>query len=81
MAEPGHGDYYLRLPDGSAWPDPEDPNEVQWRLRYAPDRGAELTAAFYMQAYRDFFATTGQRRELVVKMIREALKAKAVRHG
>jgi hypothetical protein len=81
MAERKRGDYYLRLPDGSSWPNPEDPNEVQWRLRYAPDRGAELTAASYVQAYRDFFATTGRRRERVVTMVREALQKRAVRHG
>lgn len=76
MTEPKRGDYYLRFPDGSGWPDPTDPNEAQWRLRYAPDRSAELTAASYLDAYRSLIMLPSRRREVVVRKIKAALKAK-----
>lgn len=76
MSEPKRGDYYLHLPDGSAWPDPEDPNEAQRRLRYQPDRGAELVAASYMQAYRAIIWLTRRQREAKIRQIRAAVEAK-----
>lgn len=38
--------------DGMAWPNPTDPTEVQWRLRYGkPTRSDLLLAASHMSAY------------------------------
>jgi hypothetical protein len=43
---------YLRLEDKTTWPNPDDPKEVQHRLRYGtPNRGDLLLAASVMQAY------------------------------
>lgn len=78
MTEPKRGDYYLRLPDGSGWPDPTDPNEVEWRIRNLPSERADaaLTAASYMTAYREIINLTCREREAVVRKIKAALKAK-----
>lgn len=38
--------------DGMTWPNPTDPNEVQWRLRYGqPNKEDLLVAASFMHAY------------------------------
>jgi hypothetical protein len=44
---------YVRLPNGTTWPNPVDPAEVEWRLRYGtPTRSDILVAASTMAAYR-----------------------------
>lgn len=46
-------DTYLRLGDGTLWPNPLDPKDVQWSLRYAsPSREELLLAADMLSAYR-----------------------------
>lgn len=43
---------YVRI-DGTTWPRPEDPQDVEWQLRYgAPTRADLLIAASYIRAYR-----------------------------
>lgn len=43
----------LRLSGGRVFPDPSDPREVQWRLRYGePTRDDLMEAAAFMAAYQ-----------------------------
>jgi hypothetical protein len=43
---------YLHL-DGMAWPNPEDPQQVEWTLRYGnPTREDLNVAASYIAAYK-----------------------------
>jgi hypothetical protein len=43
---------YLRLSDGTTWPDPHDPSNVEWELRYGePTREQMLFAASVISAY------------------------------
>lgn len=43
---------WLRLDGGRSFPDPSDPSDVQWRLRYGePTKGDLLVAASVMAAY------------------------------
>lgn len=43
---------HLRLDDGTTWPDPGDPGDVQWQLRYGgPTREQMVFAASVMAAY------------------------------
>jgi hypothetical protein len=65
---------YLRLDDGTVWPNPTDPNEVQWRLRFGtPSKLDLLVAASAMAAYRELTGQTHKRRSTVVRLLRAAL--------
>ena len=67
---------YLRLDDGTTWPDPADPDGVQWHLRYGePTREHLLFAASVLAAYSELgFARRGSR----LAGLRRAAKAAAV---
>jgi len=58
------------------WPNPADPKEVEWRLRYGkPDRGDLLVAASFIAAYRHLVLDLPQRtRNQRVSELRAALK-------
>jgi len=68
---------HLTLPDGTVWPDPADPGEVQWQLRYGDPTSVRMLAASYVDAYRELCELTGGRRSTVVSQLREA---SALRH-
>lgn len=73
------GDWFLRFEDGSAWPDPSDPNEIEWCLRYgSPEERETVTmpAASYMAAYRSLIYLPSRRRAEVVRKIKTALRAR-----
>ena len=60
--------------DGMVWPNPNDPNEVQWRLRYGkPTREDILFAASVMSAYSQLVADPQRRRNEKVRGLREAM--------
>ncbi len=66
--------------DGMTWPNPDDPNEVEWKLRYKDfsgnlSRGEECTAASFISAYRCLVNLPQKHRNAVCKRIREAAKA------
>ena len=78
--ETGGGGSYLRLDDRTVWPNPADPNEVQWRLRYGtPSKADLLVAASMMAAYRELAGQTYKRRSQVVSLLRAALAPQADR--
>lgn len=59
--------------DGMAWPDPADPLEVEYALRYGtPTRAQALTAASFVAAYKQMVGDTQHRRNANVAFIREA---------
>ena len=74
--DPGvNGGSWLRLPDGTTWPNPADPNEVEWRLRYGnPTREDILAAASVMNAYGHLVFAPERRRREVVRMIRRVIR-------
>jgi hypothetical protein len=44
---------WLRRDNGTTWPDPSDPLEVEWKLRYGtPERSDLLWAASVIGAYK-----------------------------
>jgi hypothetical protein len=64
---------YLRLPEGTTWPDPKDPNEIQHTLRYGqPSREDLLVAASFIAAYGHLLAMPTRRRAEVVTQIRRS---------
>jgi hypothetical protein len=66
---------YVRFgegPDRVTWPHPDDPTEVEWRLRYGDKEGAALTAASYVAAYRYLIDMPQRKRNKVVAEIRAA---------
>lgn len=67
----------LILPDGSTWPNPD--SDLEWRLRYAPDRGAELSAAAVCAVYRDLIKMSRRKREEKIRMIRGAAREAGMR--
>lgn len=71
---------YVRLDDGTVWPNPADPTEVQWRIRYGtPTRSDLLIAAAHMHAYQELVMQTDKRRTDVVRGLRRAMTERAGR--
>ena len=71
--EKGSPSSWLRF-DGMTWPNPADPNEVQWRLRYGPQppsREDVLAAASFMHAYAHLINLPQRERNERVLQIRE----------
>ena len=65
---------YLRF-DGMTWPNPNDPTEVQWRLRYGtPSQSDLLVAASHMCAYAQLVEDPQRMRNEKVKGIRAAME-------
>lgn len=65
--------------DGSSvcWPNPHDPNEIEWKLRYAPDsltRADMMVAASVMSAYRHVINLDSRTRQLRVMQLRKVAK-------
>jgi len=79
---------YLRLPDGTVWPNPGATGELEWLLRYGnPNRKDLLHAASVVAAYRralgtrspspsDVGSLTAAGLLVVRRMIREVLRGK-----
>lgn len=65
---------FLRV-EGTTWPNPSDPGEVEWRLRYGtPTREDLLVAASFMHAYQYLvLAMTQKDRNHRVATIKEAM--------
>ena len=64
---------YLQCGDEGTWPNPHDPTEVQWRLRYGePTREDLMVAASVMGAYGHLIGATRVVREAKVRAIRAA---------
>lgn len=59
--------------DGMTWPDPRDPAEVEWTLRYGrPTRGDLLTAASFIAAYKQLVYDNQTVRNGKVRALRAA---------
>lgn len=75
----------VRLPNNTLWPDPSDENyqELEWRLRFAPQGGLDskdmMIAAWILAAYRTLIldpAFSLNRVREIVSDIRKAIKNK-----
>lgn len=72
---------YLRI-GVTTWPNPNDPNEVQWRLRYGtPSKEDLLVAASAMHAYAHLIELPERRRNERVGQIRALVKRPAPTTG
>lgn len=61
--------------DGMTWPHPNDPAEVEWRLRYGTlSRDINMTAASYVEAYRHLIRMDRRTREKRIAELRKAAK-------
>ena len=61
---------YLRF-DGMTWPNPSDPNESQWRIRYGqPSREDLMFAASVMHAYAHLISLPQRERNERIRQIR-----------
>lgn len=64
---------YLHF-DSMAWPNPDDPGGVEWRLRYGePTRQDLLVATSYIGAYRQLVQDTQATRNAKIAAIRAAM--------
>lgn len=71
--EPRRAKDWLRLPEGRTFPDPDDPNEVQWRLRYGePTQADRMFAASALSAYVALVYSTERVRNQIVRDIKAA---------
>lgn len=62
--------------DGMCWPNPDDPREVEWRLRYGqPTRQDLLCAASFIGAYQQLVNDPQRVRNSKVTRIRVARDA------
>lgn len=65
---------YLHF-DGMAWPHPDDPQEVEWSLRYGtPDARQRMIAASMVAAYRHLVTNSGRTRNALIAALRKAMK-------
>lgn len=68
---------YLGI-EGMVWPDPVDPDDVEWSLRYSQTLGFEvprkdaLKAASYINAYRALIAMPQRLRNKRIEQIKRA---------
>lgn len=71
---------HLRLDDGTTWPDPGDPGDVQWQLRYGePTREQLVFAASVLAAYGRLGLGPGNRQlPALRRAAKEAARAGAV---
>ena len=61
--------------DGMTWPDPRDPAEVQWRLRYGtPTEADRMWCASVLGAYRQLVDDPRRTRDAKVAGIRRAMR-------
>lgn len=66
---------YLQF-DGMVWPDPRDPTEVQWRLRYGdPTRRDHVRAASVLSAYAHLISMPRRLRDKRIRQLRAAMAA------
>ena len=77
---------FLRIRGGPSehdimtWPNPDDPSEVEWRLRYTRYLGGEvatsdlMVAASYMNAYRALIGLPQRARNARIEQIKSAMK-------
>jgi hypothetical protein len=57
--------------DGMAWPNPNDPHEIEWALRYGtPSREQMLAAASFIAAYRQLVDLPTRERNKRIASIR-----------
>jgi hypothetical protein len=62
---------YVRF-DDTVWPNPLDPNDIEWKLRYGEPTKAELLqAASFLGAYKQLFTITQKDILYAVKKIKE----------
>jgi hypothetical protein len=67
---------YVRLPDDTIWPHPDDPAQVEWRLRYGtPERSDLLQAASYIAAYRELIRSRRADSARHITMLRQKADA------
>lgn len=63
---------YVRV-EGTTWPHPDDPNSVEWVLRYGnPSREDLLRAASFIHAYRHLISMTQRERNHRIQTLRLA---------
>ena len=65
---------YLHF-DGMAWPNPDDPALIEWRLRYGSPDEVRMVAASFVAAYKQLVADPVRRRNGKVAGIRAAAEA------
>lgn len=68
--------------DFMAWPNPLDPDEVEWKLRYSTPTKSELMhASSVLAAYRALIFLPSRTREKRISAIRKALKSATDHEG
>ena len=66
--------------DGMTWPNPDDPREIEWKLRYGVPTRSELNAAAEMvAAYKQLVYLPQRSRNARVSGIRKARDAAEVK--
>jgi hypothetical protein len=71
---------YLHFDDRTTWPDPADPAEIGYRLRYGePSKSDLIVAASFVAAYRDLILSdsrTARERATRMRQLRETSEAR-----
>jgi hypothetical protein len=66
---------YVKPDAETVWPNPKDPCEIEWKLRYdMPTKGELLIAASYVEAYKSLFNKTQKDILRYIRAIKEKLK-------
>lgn len=59
--------------DEMAWPNPNDPNGIEWQLRYGDARSVRLVAAGYVSAYKQLIELPQRTRNERCSQIKKAM--------
>jgi hypothetical protein len=70
---------FVRLPDGTTWPHPNDPDGIEWQLRYGSPESVRMTAAAYVAAYKELVWQSTARRAEVLREMKRLVRSAAER--
>ena len=66
---------YIKTSVECCWPNPQDPNDIEWMLRFGKvDKSHLLVAASYINAYRSLFDLTQKELIQTVSAIKKKLR-------
>lgn len=66
---------YIKPDEETVWPNPKDPCEIEWKLRYGnPTKSELLIAASYISAYKSFFEKTQKDTNLYITNIKKKIR-------
>jgi hypothetical protein len=72
---------HIRLDNATVWPNPTDPKEIEWKLRYTRQLtdNERVLAACYIAAYKVLLRKTQKDSSSYIRMIKKRLKIEDIK--